>query len=221
MAQRIVQHDKQGQLLDESGYPLEAPKGWSFLPAGDAGITRKVKAKGDSWKVEFRKGRRTMSKGIWAPSNNIKAAKQEVEDVRSTDTYARKMATAKRTRDNKQAAYVIEFQKALKTFLRFDEQYKELEANLINAVTEHAIPVGSGTVARTEMIPIEQRVAKAVIAWMRHKTTAYDTMSIAKVKGLRRKVRSDFAQESVRILNGYRRGTVVLSSCPLAKALKD
>lgn len=220
MHQRIVQHNKQGQLLDESGYPLEPPKGWSFLPAGDAGITRKVKAKGDSWKVEFRKGRRIMSKGIWAPKNNIELVKQEVEAVRSTDTYARKMATAKLSRDNKQAAYKIEFQKALKQFLAFDEQYLALELRLINAVTEHAIPVGSGTVARTEMIPIEQRVAKAVIAWMRHQTTAYDNVKIAKVKGLRRKVRRDFAQESTNILKAYRAGTAVLNSCPLAKALK-
>lgn len=221
MAERIVQHNKQGQLLDESGYALEAPKGWSFLPAGDAGVTRKVKAKGDCWKVEFRKGRRTMSKGIWAPTTNINAAKQEVEATRSTDSYARKMATAKRTRDNKQAAYVIEFGKALKSFLHFDARYQALEEQLINAVTEHAIPVGSGTVARTEMIPIEQRVAKAVIAWMRHKTTAYDNMHIANVKGLRRKVRSNFAQESVRILNTYRKGNVALTTCPLAKALKN
>ncbi len=219
MKQRIVQHNKQGQLLDESGYPLDPPKGWSFLPAGDAGITRKVKAKGDSWKVEFRKGRRTMSKGIWAPKNNIVSAKQEVEAVRSTDTYARKMATAKLSRDNKQAAYQIEFQQALKYFLAFDEQYQTLELRLISAVTEHAIPVGSGTVARTEMIPIEQRVAKAVIAWMRHQTTAYDNVKIAKVKGLRRKVRRDFAQESTNILKAYRAGNAVLDNCPLAKAL--
>lgn len=221
MKQRIVQQNNQGQLLDESGYPLDPPKGWIFLPAGDAGVTRKVKAKGECWKVEFRKGRRTMSRGVWAPKNNIELAKQEVEDIRSTDAYTLKMAAAKRSRDNKQAAYQIEFQQALKQFLAFDKQYHTLELRLISAVTEHAIPVGSGTVARTEMIPIEQRVAKAVIAWMRHKTTAYDNVKIAKVKGLRRKVRRDFAQESSQILKSYREATVVLDSCPLAKALKD
>jgi Fe-S cluster biosynthesis and repair protein YggX len=47
-------------------------------------------------------------------------------------------------------------------------------------VTAHATPVGSGTVARTERIPLEQRAESAVIAWMRHQTTAYDSMKIAK-----------------------------------------
>jgi len=49
------------------------------------------------------------------------------------------------------------------------------------AVSQHATPVGSGTVARTERIPIQQRAESAVIAWMRHQTTAYDNMKIARV----------------------------------------
>lgn len=53
----------------------------------------------------------------------------------------------------------------------------------------HAVPVGSGTVARTQLIPLEQRAEAAVIAWMRHQTTAYDRMSIARIKGERREVR--------------------------------
>jgi hypothetical protein len=45
-------------------------------------------------------------------------------------------------------------------------------------VTTHAAPVGSGTVARTERIPIERRAEAAVIAWMRHQTTAYDNLAL-------------------------------------------
>jgi hypothetical protein len=36
-----------------------------------------------------------------------------------------------------------------------------------DAVTVHATPVGSGTVARTERIPVHQR-AEAIIACVRH-----------------------------------------------------
>eukprot|EP01035_Chromulina_nebulosa_P056444 gene56444-77358_t len=53
----------------------------------------------------------------------------------------------------------------------------------------HATPVGSGTVARTKRIPIEQRAEAATIAWMRHQTTGYDSMTIPREKGLRREVR--------------------------------
>jgi hypothetical protein len=50
-------------------------------------------------------------------------------------------------------------------------------------VTDHATPVGSGTVARTKRIPVEQRAEAAVIAWMRHQTTGYDGMVIPRIKG--------------------------------------
>lgn len=53
-------------------------------------------------------------------------------------------------------------------------------------MTAHATPVGSGTVARTSRIPIERRAEAAVIAWLRHQTTAYDDMKIPRVKGRRR-----------------------------------
>jgi tryptophan-rich sensory protein len=56
-----------------------------------------------------------------------------------------------------------------------------LVAFLADAVTQHATPVGSGTVARTECIPTHERAEAAVIAWMRHHTTAYDEMAILMV----------------------------------------
>ena len=36
--------------------------------------------------------------------------------------------------------------------------------------------------ARSERIPIERRAESAVIAWLRHRTTAYDNMSTARFK---------------------------------------
>ncbi|MFM7138513.1 MAG: DUF2293 domain-containing protein, partial [Planctomycetota bacterium] len=58
-----------------------------------------------------------------------------------------------------------------------------------------------------------------VIAWMRHQTTGYDSMKIARVKGQRREVRRMLAQRSKEILGAYRRGEPVAAGCPLARAL--
>jgi hypothetical protein len=74
---------------------------------------------------------------------------------------------------------------------------------------DHATPVGSGTVARTKRIPIEQRAEAAVSAWLRHQTTGYDGMVIPRVKGKRREVRRILAARSKELLDGYRRGEAV------------
>lgn len=69
------------------------------------------------------------------------------------------------------------------TFLGFHGKYADLADRLARAVTNHATPVGSGTVARTRRIPVEQRAEAAVIAWMRHSTTGYHGMVNSKGKG--------------------------------------
>jgi hypothetical protein len=88
-------------------------------------------------------------------------------------------------------------------------------------VADHATPVGSGTVARTKRIPVEQRAEAAVIAWMRHKTTSYDGMAIPRVKGKRPEIRRMLARRSHDLLDGYRRGAPVPEECPLQKALAN
>ena len=82
-------------------------------------------------------------------------------------------------------------------------------AQLAQAVTTHATPVGSGTVARTKRIPIEERAQAAVIAWMRHATTGYDDMKIERVKGKRREVRRQLAERSRALLDRYRTGATI------------
>jgi len=95
-----------------------------------------------------------------------------------------------------------------------------LAERLARAVTKHATPVGSGTVARTKRIPVEQRVEAAVIAWMRHQTTGYDSLVIPRVKGKRREVRRMLARRSHDLLERYRRGESIPESCPLMRALE-
>ena len=215
----IVQKNSKGELIGPDGKVLTVPSGWSFLAAGDAGVTRKVTAHGEYWRVEYRKGRRTFSAGIWAPTITIQQAQKEVQAVRATDQYQKKQTYAADRREKLQAAYESEFCGSVEVFLNFHPAHKELEKKLALAVTAHAVPVGSGTVARTQMIPVEERAAHAVIAWMRHQTTAYDNLKIARVKGERRAVRRMLAQQSVDLLANYREGNLIPVDCPLKKAL--
>jgi len=104
-------------------------------------------------------------------------------------------------------------------FLNFASCYASLAEQLADAVTQHATPVGSGTVARTQRIPIERRAESAVIAWLRHATTAYDNMKIPRIKGKRREVRRMLAEQSRRLLEAYRAGHAVDQSCPLRQTL--
>ncbi|MCC9606321.1 DUF2293 domain-containing protein [Blastopirellula sp. JC732] len=202
------------------GKVLTAPADWSLLPPGDAGLTRRVKAAGPTWTVQEKKGRKLFSRGVWAPAATIAAAKAKLEMERSTDAYAKKQAASAARREKEQGEYVEDFRGAVLQFLRFDSGHTAIANRFADAVTAHATPVGSGTVARTKRIPIEQRAESAVIAWMRHQTTAYDHMKIERVKGKRREVRRMLAEESRRLLTKYRRGEAVnLASCPLARAL--
>lgn len=203
------------------GTVLEAPADWALLPPGDPGLTRRVKAAGDHWMVQEQRGRRMFSLGVWAARATIERIRGELLAERSTEQFARRQASAVKRREKVQAEYVGDFRDAVKGFLRFHERHADFAERLAEAVTAHATPVGSGTVARTERIPIERRAEAAVIAWMRHQTTAYDSMQIARVKGKRREVRRMLAQRSQELLRRYRLDEPVAAGCPLARALAD
>lgn len=201
------------------GRVLKVPDDWELLPPGDAGLTRKLKSLGPTWTVKVRRRRRLESRGVWAPAHHIDEAHRQVEARRADPAYAKKQASAAKSRDRKQAAYVEDFEREVKSFLAFHPTHSATEAALAHAVSTHATPVGSGTVARTSRIPIEQRAEAAVIAWLRHQTTAYDHMKIARVKGRRREVRRMLADASRQLLAGYRAGDAPPKGCPLQAAL--
>ncbi len=201
------------------GKVLSIPTGWMLLPPGDAALTRRVKAAGDHFVVAEKKGRKVFSLGVWAPEETIERIREELLAERSTETFAKKQQAAAKRREKVQSDYVEDFHGAVLQFLAFDARYADLSQQLALAVTAHATPVGSGTVARTKRIPVEQRAEAAVIAWMRHQTTGYDDMVIARVKGKRREVRRLLARRSHELLEKYRRGTPLDSDCPLRNAL--
>jgi hypothetical protein len=202
------------------GRTLAVPLGWELLPPGDAGLTRRVKAATATWTVQEKVGRKMFSRGVWADAAVIAAERAKIESERATPEYAKKMAAAKVRRDREQETYVQDFEGAVRRFLAFAPRYVVLADKLATAITAHATPVGSGTVARTERIPIQERAEAAVIAWMRHQTTGYDQMSIARVKGRRREVRRMLAERSRELLRAYREGRDVdPNTCRLQRAL--
>jgi len=198
----------------------QVPQGWILVPPGDAALTLRIKKAGDHWLVQEKKGRRTFSLGIWAPEETVLAIRQKLETERAAPAYEKKLQAAARRRENEQVHYQQEFEDAVLAFLGFPEKHHSLAMALAKAVTVHATPVGSGTVARTKTLPLPKKAQAAVIAWMRHQTTGYDSMVIPRIKGRRREIRRMLAQRSTELLSIYRQGGDPDAKCPLARALK-
>jgi hypothetical protein len=209
-----------GTVRSADGNVLTPPKDWVLVPPGDSALTRRIKAADDHWVVQERRGRKVFSRGVWAPAATVERIREELNSERSTVSFAKRREADARRREKTQTEYVEDFHGAVLSFLAFHSRYADLARQLANAVTEHATPVGSGTVARTKRIPVEQRAEAAVIAWMRHQTTAYDAMTIPRVKGKRREVRRMLAQRSNELLSEYRRGKTADANCPLLQALQ-
>lgn len=204
------------------GRVARPPTGWALLPPGDAGLTRRVKAAGPSWTVVEMRGRKKFSRGVWAPAGHIEAARAAVAAQRADPAYARRREQDTARRARQQEAYAHDFAETVFRFLQFSRTFHALAIELATAVAAHATPVGSGTVARTERIPIEERAEAAVIAWMRHQTTAYDHMRIARVKGARRQVRRELAEVSRALLDLHRSDSPhAPAACPLCAALSQ
>lgn len=203
------------------GAVVAVPEGWALLPPGDAALSRRIKEDGPSWTVIELKGRKRFSRGIWAPAERIEVLRAELAIERADPAYARRLDAARKRRAEEEVAYAGEFRTAVRAWLAFHPRYGELAEKLAAAIAAHATPVGSGTVARTERIPLERRAEAATIAWLRHQTTSYDDMRIARVKGRRREVRRELAEVSRALLERYRRGLDGEPSCPLRAALSS
>lgn len=194
-----------------SGEILHAPDDWMLLPPAQMPRPKIFRPR-FSWMVQV---------GPAAFTRRVRAAshRQKSSSKRATPKYAKQREAGARRRERQQAEYVEDFHGAVLEFLAFHPQYAELAGRLAKAVTEHATPLGSGTVARTKRIPIDRRAEAAVIAWLRHATTGYDGMVIPRIKGRRRYVRRMLAEQSRELLQTYREGAAVDGRCPLMNAL--
>ena len=199
---------------------VTVPDNWIFVPSGDPGLTRRLKTITQCWQVVHKRKQRIEALGLWCDAAVVEKIKSDLEEERNNPAYLRKLEKARLARIAKQDAYAVEFRQAVVDFLNFAPRYEEMAWDLADAVTDQAIPVGSGTVARTERIPVAQRAEAAVIAWMRHQTTMYDHMHIARIKGERRAVRRELAERSRALLEIYRAGGDPPENCPLKAALQ-
>lgn len=210
---------REGYVLTFQGKELKIPAGWELLRPGDAGLTRRVKKDGPHWVVKDFYKKRWISLGVLAPKDRIGFFREELEQEREDPAYAKKLEAGRKRREKQEEAYVEDFAGAVRDFLAFHALYAEMAAKLAEMIAKHATPVGSGTVARTKLIPIERRAEAATIAWLRHQTTSYDHMHIPRVKGERREVRKMLAEESRRRLSGYRKGVTMGAGCPIWRAV--
>ncbi len=203
----------------DDGRVLTAPDSWILVPPGDAALTRRIKAAGEHWVVQENRGRKVFSRGVWAAVTTVERIRAELEVERATEGFAKRKESDARRREQAQTEYVEDFFAAVVAFLAFHPIHSDLANRMARAVTDHATPVGSGTVARTKRIPVAQRAEAAVIAWMRHQTTGYDGMAIPRIKGKRREVRRLLASRSQNLLARYRQAEAIGDDCPLKRAL--
>lgn len=215
----VKRGERVGFVVTFQGKEMKVPAGWDLLPPGDAGLTRRVKKEGAHWVVKDWYKKRYVSVGVLAPADRISRIRAELEQEREDPAYAKKLEAGRKRRAKAEEAYAEDFAGAVRDFLEFHERYSEMAGKLAGMIAAHATPVGSGTVARTKLIPIERRAEAATIAWLRHQTTAYDHMHIAREKGERREVRKMLADESRRRLSGYRKGVEMGKRCPIWRAV--
>lgn len=212
---------KPRHVLTPQGEILAVPEGWALLPPGDAALSRRIKADGPCWVVKQPKGRKVYSHGIWAPAERIEFLRTQRAAEQADPAYQKKLDASRHRRAKAEVEYQESFFEAVLSFLDFAPPHDAAARTMTGRIVDHAVPVGSGTVARTTRIPIEARAEAATIAWMRHQTTGYDSMRIPREKGRRREVRRMLAQRSKELLAHYRRGEAIDPvQCPLARALQ-
>src|SRR5215470_7187176 len=107
----------ESSVRTSSGEVMRPPEGWVLLPPGDAALTRRVKAAGPTWTVQEKRGRKTFSRGVWAPAAVVEAVREELAAERSDPAHAQRKEADARRRERTQAEYVETFHGAVLTFL--------------------------------------------------------------------------------------------------------
>ena len=168
-------YDTREGLWNPDHGSVELPDGWEFLPAGDAFVTRQVKAAGAYWIAWRPRGRNRPHRrklGLFAPTTAIVRARDDAE--KTTARRAKKREANARHRDKVEDAYRLDFTAAVLTWLDFAPEHAVLAEEIANSAADRAVVVGSGRVGRTRLLPLEERAALAGRATIRHQFTDYD-----------------------------------------------
>ena len=151
---------------------IEIPEGWEALPPGDAFVTRQVKLMGPHWVAKKPAKGYTRTLGIWAPKENIEAAKKLAEETRGQREAKR--IISQRQRERQEAKYRERFTEAVYEYLGFASKYEELARDIAEAVAARATEVGSERVGRTRKLSLEEKAMLAARAHIRHNYTPYE-----------------------------------------------
>lgn len=188
---------------------IDIPEGWESLPPGDAFVTRQVKLMGPYWvAVKAAKGY-TRTLGIWAPEENIDAARKLA--VETKVQREAKQAISRKQREKQEAKYREQFSEAVHDYLDFVPRHEQLARNIAEAVAEHATQVGSERVGRTRKLSLEEKAALAALAYIRHNYTKYEDRLLDSESPLEtdeylyREIKSEANEEVDKFLNNHRK----------------
>ena len=173
-AEHLEVYDTKSGLWHPERGELTQPDGWGFLPAGDAFVTRRVKAAGVYWVLFRPKGRREHRRqlGLLAPADAIASARIEADTTASRRDRERVAST--RQRDKNEARYRAEFTDAVMRWLNFSSEHAAIASEIARGAADRAAVVGSGRVGRTKTVTLEDRAALAARAFIRHRYTDYE-----------------------------------------------
>ena len=165
---------REGPWNPEHG-DIEIPNDWDFLPSGDAFVTRRVKAAGTFWvawrpRGKDRPHRRRL--GVWAPKTTIEEAWAEAATTEAERASQRERGA--KSRERQEAAYRDELADAIRRFLNFAPEHRELADKITSETATRATAVGSGRVGRTRTLSVDERAALAARALIRHRYTSYE-----------------------------------------------
>ena len=167
--------DEEDDLWAKDFGNLLVPEGWEFLPRGDAFITRHAK-KGTHWvllgKFNKRGGYRPVI-GLFAPTAAIEAARAAAEATKERRQQARPKATERR--EKAEAQYRQAFREACLRFLDFSPAHLDLARQIAAGATDWACQKFSDRVGRTSLLMLEEKVALAIRAYIRHRHTGYES----------------------------------------------
>ena len=154
---------------------IEIPDGWDFLPAGDAFVTRAVKAAGRYWTAWLPRRRNRPHRrrvGLWAPASVIAEARTAAEATEEARARRRKSGAASRARG--EARYQQDLAEVIVAFLDFAPAHAQLASRIARESAARAAVVGSGRVGRTRTISLRERAVLAARAYIRHRFTTYE-----------------------------------------------
>lgn len=120
---------------------IEIPKGWDALPPGDAFITKRVKLMGPYWVAKKPAKGYTMTLGIWAPKENIEAARQLADETRVKRDAKR--VISRKQRERQEAKYREQFAESVQKYLSFAPEHEMLVREIAKVIADHTTQVGS------------------------------------------------------------------------------